>query len=193
MYIQIFVMDYLPQRINLNYSVFDTFISYPIEKTNSALTSKTARVYFSNLEGTERVVIECMRQGLRVPTKIEINDFKVGYYDMAIDRTTTFTAVAYNKNGYTRGLPITVSPFVQSPLTEIPINFKLGDNKITILCQDEINHYDYSISPVNSEHPLEFTGSTNGIIDISSLSDGIYILTVYESHSGLQKTFKFKK
>lgn len=66
------------------------------------------RLYFSDLEGIDRLVLERLRDGLRLPSKIEIGDLKKGYFDTSIDMNTTFTAVAYNENGSTRGTPLYV-------------------------------------------------------------------------------------
>ncbi|MDE6317070.1 MAG: T9SS type A sorting domain-containing protein, partial [Muribaculaceae bacterium] len=57
--------------------------------------------------------IEILKDGVRVPTKTEIMDLEKGFFDRTIYRGTTFTAVAYNENGSTRGTPLYV-PFRSS-------------------------------------------------------------------------------
>lgn len=180
-----FVIDYLPQKVNLSYAYVSS------STTRAASSSNSVRIYFSNMEGITRLVLEKLRQGTRVPSKIEITDLKKGYFETTVDKTTTFTAVGYNNNGTSRGVPITIVP--QSKV--LSLNFKLKDKSIYLESEDFLDsEYSYSINPLDvSAYQKNQTGSTTGIIDISNLSNGLYVLTVTDVDSGLSNSFKFKK
>ncbi len=178
-----FVIDYLPQKVNLSYVFVDS------NTTRVASLNNTARIYFANTEGINRIVLEKLRQGSRVPSKIEITDFKKGYYETNVDKTTTFTAVGYNSNGTSRGVSITIEP--QSKV--LSLDFKIVDNFI-YLESDGLSDLEYSINSLDiSTFNIEQMGSTSGIIDISSLSNGLYVLVVRDNNSGLSNSFKFKR
>lgn len=177
-----FVIDYLPQKVNLSYA----FVS---STTKAVSASNTVRVYFSNTEGITRIVLERLRQGSRVPSKIEITDLKKGYYETTVDKTSTFTAVGYNDNGTSRGLPITISPISNV----LSLDFKLEDNSIYLKSEDLLN-LEYSINSLDiGTSNVKQTGTTTGVIDISTLSNGMYVLTVRDNNSGLSNSFKFKR
>jgi len=80
------------------------------ENNTENSSNSTLRFYFGNIEGINRIILEQKRKGAVVANKIQINDFKSGFFDLPIDRsiTYTFTAVGYNDNGYTRSLPLTI-------------------------------------------------------------------------------------
>ncbi|MCM1489371.1 MAG: hypothetical protein NC095_00885 [Muribaculum sp.] len=187
-----FVIDYLPQKIKLKYrySVGSTYES-DVCSVNADGTETPVRVYFSDLEGINRVVLERLKLGLSVPSKIEISDFKKGYYDTTIDQTTTFTAVGYNDNGYSRGIPITINPSLQ-----------LQDSGKVLITSDAIffasgvgvkySYSIYSASPKNSQLILSGT-TTTGRIDISTLSPGVYILNLKNMVTNVMSDSKFIK
>ncbi len=149
------------------------------------------RIYFSNLEGVNRIVLERLREGFRVPSKIEVTDFKKGYYDTTIDCTTTFTAVGYNDNGSSRGLPIKIT----LASGNLDIRFRLADNTIHINSVDNADgSYDYTIIPLGAEvSQSNRVGHTVDNVDISTLPEGLYILNVTDTKSGISKSLKFKK
>lgn len=177
-----FVIDYLPQKVNLSYA----FVS---PTTRAVSANNTVRIYFSNTEGITRIVLERLRQGSRVPSKIEITDLKKGYFETTVDKTSTFTAVGYNDNGTSRGLPITISPISNV----LSLDFKLEDNSIYLKSEDLLN-LEYSINSLDiATSNVKQTGTTTGVIDISTLSNGMYVLTVRDNNSGLSNSFKFKR
>ena len=191
------VLDYLPQRINLSYSrpvQAAATISDDEEGIQPmAVERKPVRIYFSNLEGIDRIILERLREGTRLPSKLVVNDFRKGYTDLTIDRNTTFTAIGYNANGSTRSLPITIAyddtpeiseaSFLMSP-TSISVRF--GDGK------DE--EFDYTVTSLEA-NPVENTlsGRASEHIDISGLEDGMYVLTVSPVTGKGSSSFKFKK
>lgn len=158
-----------------------------------AATNKNIRLYFSDTEGIDRIVLERLREGFRVPSKIEITDIKKGYYDTTIDRNTTFTAVGYNENGHTRGVPVTVE--YQPASVTAALSFDLQNDAIMVKAGDEaVDNCNYSIAPLSAaRQQAGRNGMTNGAIDISTLADGLYVLTAIDEKSGLQGTFKFRK
>lgn len=190
---QYFVIDYLPQKIKLKYkcSVGSTYES-DSWSVNAVDTETPVRVYFSDLEGVNRVVLERLKTGLNVPSKIEISDFKKGYYDTTIDQTTTFTAVAYNDNGYSRSIPITVNPSMQLQVTGKVL---ITADTIFFAVGEGVEYY-YSIYMASSNIAQTIlTGTTSsGRIDISSLSPGAYILILKNMVTGItSKTMFIKK
>lgn len=180
-----FVIDYLPQKVKLSYEFVRS------TATRATSTNDTVRIYFSDTEGVGRIVIEKLRQGNRVPTKISVTDVKKGYFDTTINKTTTFTAIGYNNNGTSRGVPITISPLSNA----LSLDFNLKDNSIYLKSGDQSDtEYSYSISTLDVSTPHETqSGFTSGIIDISTLSNGLYVLTIRDNNTGLSNTFKFKK
>jgi len=189
-----FVIDYKPQKIKLSYKRNVSSANGTSTRTASprTLTSAPVRLYFSNLEGATRVVLERLRPGSRIPSKTEITNFRQGYYDTTVDRTAIFTAVAYNANGTSRSVPVEISPLFQLS----GIKFRYEAEKIHVI-MDEPRHaekLDYSITRLASVNPgLVTTGTTTGTVDVSGLSDGMYMLTVDGDSCESPATFKFKK
>ncbi|MGM9853102.1 MAG: hypothetical protein ACI30N_03940 [Muribaculaceae bacterium] len=179
-----FVIDYLPQKVSLSYDYVDT------PATRAVTSSEIVRIYFSNTEGVDRIVMEKLREGSRIPSKISITDLKPGYFDVTINKATTFTAVGYNENGTSRGVPITISP--QAAVSSL--DFELKDNSIYIESDEALDsEYSYSISSLDVSAPqVRQQGTTTGVIDISTLSGGLYVVTVTDGN-GVSDTFKFKK
>lgn len=187
------VIDYLPQKVKLSYAFVSPDMTQSIGKSAEAASADNnqVRIYFSNLEGVNRIVLERLREGFRVPSKIEVTDFKKGYYDTTIDCTTTFTAVGYNDNGSSRGLPIKIT----LASGNLDIRFRLADNTIHINSVDNADgSYDYTIIPLGAEvSQSNRVGHTVDNVDISTLPEGLYILNVTDTKSGISKSLKFKK
>ena len=158
-----------------------------------AIAKRPIRLYFSNLEGINRVVLERLREGNRLPSKIDVKDFKKGYFDTTVDRTTTFTAVGYNENGHSRGIPVTIINET-AVMSEGPLNFKLSDSQIKVGAEnDAIINATYCISALDAiGNQAELSGQMSESIDISNLPKGMHVLTVYDSSSNIIGTFKFK-
>ncbi len=184
------VLGYLPQKVGINFSYTDTTVD---EMSRVAATNKNIRLYFSDTEGIDRIVLERLREGFRVPSKIEITDIKKGYYDTTIDRNTTFTAVGYNENGHTRGVPVTVE--YQPASVAAALSFDMQNDAIMIKAGDEaVGDLNYSIAPLSAVgRQAAINGNAVGNVDISSLAEGLYVLTAIDEKSGLQGTFKFRK
>lgn len=94
----------LPPLISLTY----TYLDSDGDTDDNTSSDTKIRLSFSDTEGVDRLVLERLREGFRVPSKFEVTDVKKGYYETTIDRNTTFTAVAYNDYGHTRGIPLFV-------------------------------------------------------------------------------------
>lgn len=180
-----FVIDYLPQKVNLSYAFINAV------QTRASSSGNTVRIYFSNTEGLSRIVLEKSRPGIRLPSKIDVLDFKKGYYETTVDKTTTFTAVGYNNNGTSRGVPITITP---QPNT-LSLDFNLIGNCISFKSDKQLDkEYSYKINQLEVyQSDLKQIGSTKGTVDISPLADGVYVLTVIDKDSGMSDSFKFKK
>jgi len=189
-----FVIDYLPPKVKLRYNfIADDIVSVSDGAASPNATGHKVRLYFSDAEGVDHIILECLRQGARFPNKILINDLKKGYFDVTIDRNTTFTAVAYNDNGQTRGIPVTVELLSQANVEAL--SFQLHGDDISVkTVNDEISTLDYSITPLTAGTPqLIHSGRSEGNIDISNLSQGLYVLHVIDNKTGVTGSFKFNK
>ena len=182
-----FVVDYLPQRVSLNYS------RTPAAPVSTATVSSNdmVRIYFANTEGLDRIVLERLRQGARVPSKIEVTDFRKGYYDTTVDKVTTFTAVGYNANGTSRSIPITVVP----PSITTSVTLSVDNQYINIhTTAKEATSFRYEIRALTQlPLPANATGTATSKIDISDLSNGMYVVTVYDDSSNEVGSLKFMK
>lgn len=72
------------------------------------------RLYFTVDDTDERVVLERKREGARLPTRTDIEAFNSGYYDIALDRATTFAAIVFDDNKTPRIIPISMDEHVSS-------------------------------------------------------------------------------
>lgn len=102
-----FVMDYLPQAVELGISSTGGEQNPGI---SAMATTTPVKIGMKNLEGLTRLVLEVKPQGARVPSKIEVTDLKSGVVELQLTsgRTTTITPVSYNANGSVRGEPLTI-------------------------------------------------------------------------------------
>ncbi len=182
-----FVIDYLPQTVKVNYQLTDN----TTHNTTRALpASKKLTLYFSNLEGANKIILERLRPGARVPSKTEIPNFKKGFFETTIDRTTTFTVVAYNDNGSTRSESKTIEV---NSLSSLKPEFKLLNEHIYIRCDSiESCKVDYSIYKLDNYNKVQ-NGNTDGSVNISNLTSGSYILTVDNPDFTQPYSYKFNK
>lgn len=188
-----FVLDYIPQKVNLSCKLLENTIATSNDQINLVPTQVPVRIFFSNTEGIEKIVLERLKEGSRIPNRITITNLKDGYYDTTIEKATTFTAVAYNKNGSSRGLPITVVPNPTSPSNDIVI--KVDNNRIQLKLYDQENStFTYQIRNLTfSTTPTIINGSTDRFIDISHLENGDYIVSATSVFSKASGTLKFRK
>lgn len=192
-----YVLNYLPQRTEMKFSGV-----MPTTSTR-ALTNEYMRdikIGIKNLEGTERIVVEQLDEGERVPSKFEVNDFKKGYFVATVDKEfySEFTIVAYNKNGSTRSETIEIAPLepasqnfeIQVLNDEIKIkNARKRNLPKTLLASYEIlplnNYVSRSLLKGNIE-------SNEPSINISSLRAGTYVLHYYDARN-IKHSVKFQK
>lgn len=80
-------------------------------------------------------------------------------------------------------------------MAALALNFNLAGDCISITnALAEKIDYEYTITPLNSGSTKSvMSGSMNGDINISSLSEGLYILIVKNSQTTEVSTFKFRK
>lgn len=76
----------------------------------------------------------------------------------------------------------------------LALDFNIKDNIISIQSENQSDiEYNYSISTLGTSSSIETQmGSTTGTIDVSTLPNGLYVLTVRDNE-GLSNSFKFKK
>ncbi len=187
--VRYFVVDYLPQKVNLT-GRYNFQISNQPKGQISTESSTPVKLYFSDIEGLDRLVLERLREGSRVPSRIEVEDFRKGYYETTIDKTTTFTAVGYNNNGISRSVPVTIQTFNRERTTQIIVE----NDKILIDDIGEATSLKYDIIPLNIAAPaLMTTTLKDSTIDISELSHGLYILNIYDESNNKIGEYKFSK
>lgn len=194
-----YAMNYHPQSVEVKYGK----ILRKGEEMGMDANLREIKVTMKNLEGAERILVEQMEEGHRVPTRFEVADFKKGYFTAIVDKdkNTSFTVISYNRYGGKRGNTISVKPF--EALIEKPDPFpgiiagtttlSLVDSNGSTIETDGIATY--SISPLSNltTTPLS-EGSINrnkAVIDISSIPSGLYVLNY--SDNRISQSFKFKK
>lgn len=188
-----FVVDYLPQKVGLTYRHAAAQLNplpFLTTTTASASSGTPCILYFSDIEGVDRIVLERLREGDRLPSKIEVTDFRKGYYETTVDKKTTFTVVAYNKNGISRGEPITVSPLIA--VVDPPIKHK--DNVIEIEGYQDTGTLKCNILPLDPNNNCQLQSEVvNGEINIAGLRQGLYVVSIFDENNEVVLQYKFKK
>lgn len=192
-----YLLDYLPQRAEMSFSGV-----MPINSVQTFLNEymRDIKIGIKNLEGTERVVVEQLDEGERIPSKFEVNDFKKGYFIATVDKefSSKFTIIAYNKNGSTRSETVEIAPL--EPVNQ-KIEIQVYDNSIKIknarICNSSNKMLaTYEIIPFDdrSIHILlqGHIKSNDTIINISTLKAGLYVLNYYDTRN-VKHSVKFKK
>lgn len=154
----------LPPLISMTY----TYLDSDSDTDDNTSSDTKIRLSFSDTERVDRIVLERLREGARVPSKIEITDVKKGYYDTTIDRNTTFTSVAYNDYGHTRGEPLFVPV---KPTADVV----------------EVEEPDLEVARMliyNLDGSIVFDG-TPAAFSIDNLSSGLYIKKEILSDGGI--------
>ena len=159
------------------------------------------KINIKNLEGTSRIIVEQLDEGNTYPYQYEITDFKKGYFVATVDKEfyTHLTIVAYNNNGSTRSETLEIAPL--EPAMD---NYVVQMTNNTIIIQnvnDRIstvrNLTSYEIKELNSiqNRTTALYGkitNNNAEIDISQLTEGVYVLNYYDNRNN-KYSFKFKK
>lgn len=143
-------------------------------------------VGISNVEGTTRVMVEQTDEGELVPFVYEVSDFKKGYFIANLDRelSTQLTVISYNDNGSTRSNTIIIPPigYQKSTLSLI----KQGD-KITVsgLTAQQLTNGSITCKIINPLYPTVVISpqiDSNGKMDVSNLTSGVYSILVYDKN-----------
>lgn len=191
-----FVIDYLPQTVKLSVAIVNDTESQaslqPVADVN-AVQRIPVRLYFQDIEGLNRILVERLRQGSRLPTRIEVPNIADGYLDTTIEenRTTTFTAVGYNDNGHTRSVPVVIDPRTTSTIRELSVDVSQNQLMINGLGDTEVY---YEVRPLTEYSAnSRLSGYTTDGIDISQLPAGLYIVKVINENEAVNETLKFKK
>lgn len=194
-----FTRDFTPQKAFIKYTPEQS-----VQSVNKMALSGDddwfvdVKVGISNLEGTTRVFVEQLDEGEELPFQYEVTDFRKGYFIANLDRecSTTLTVICYNDNGYQRSNTIVIPAIGYNNVTQIAaLSFDLQNDAILVKAGDEaVDNCNYSIAPLTvAGRQAGRNGMANGAIDISTLADGLYVLTAIDEKSGLQGTFKFRK
>lgn len=122
---------------------------------------RMVRIKMHNIDGLDRVVVERLRQGARVPSRFEVYDFRKGYFetDVDADRSTQFTPIAYNAYGSTRGEPVTV---------------EAASAGVALVPSANAGYRAYAVT--NPQAPVRLAANADGTPDTSPLAPGIYIV-----------------
>ena len=184
------VVDYLPQGAALTWGPPNIMLGNNADPSDKYITDgRPVVLYFSDIEGTDRLIVERLRSGSLVPSKHEITDFRTGYYATTIDCTTSFTTVAYNKNGVTRGRPITIRY-----RTEKSLSFAFENDHIAINGLEETGKARCKITSLSSnEISLPEDDIHDGVINVKHLGPGIYVANIYDQNDIMIGQYKFCK
>lgn len=196
-----FVIDYTPQKVTLSHSFPDNENDVQL-KTKSISESESeinataipVRIFLGDINGLTRVVLERLRSGTRIPSRIEVTNFKQGYYDTTIDRETTFTAVGYNDNGSSRSLPLLIEMPDANPSNISELYFTQHNNYITIDSNGSERSIEYILYPLtNASYQNQKYRKYVDNIDITPLQSGVYAISAIDVESGEIYTYKFTK
>lgn len=193
-----FTRDYKPQKPSIKYT---KEISRP-EQAYQTMTISEDDDYFvdvkvgiSNIEGTKRVVVEQLDEGETLPFQYEVSDFRKGYFIANLDRecSTQLTVTSYNDNGFQRSNTITIPAIGQE---DENLQFHLNYNSIIIsgLSQTLLREGAYTYAISNGLFPsigIPIPLNSN-IINISGLSKGTYLLTIFKNGVKID-SFRFIK
>lgn len=194
-----FTRDFTPQKAFIKYTPEQS-----VQNINKMALSGDddwfvdVKVGISNLEGTTRVFVEQLDEGEELPFQYEVTDFRKGYFIANLDRecSTKLTVICYNDNGYQRSNTIAIPAIGHNNSAQITaLSFDMQNDAIMVKAGDDaVDNCNYTIAPltVAGQQALR-NGTANGAIDISTLSDGLYVLTAIDEKTGLQGTFKFRK
>lgn len=154
------------------------------------------KIDIKNVEGADYIIVEKLELGHRVPSKFRVSDIKKGSFKTLVNESldTKFTAIAYNKNGSTRGETIEV-PAINPP----SFGVTRRGNTISVEYQGKYAELyglkEYEITSLQNSYPAiskEFLNDTTEDIDIMDMPSGAYVLT-YTDKLERKHTYKFIK
>lgn len=185
-------LDYVPQKPHMS---FDGVVEMPQARTMAVAQAdydeylRDIKIGIKNLEGTDRIIVEQLIEGDRIPTKFEVEDFKKGYFTATVDKEfySWFTIVAENKNGSVRSETLEIAPL--EPAEEYSFDVKISDETITIAGNSrrlyERNSLTrYEITPLSGMAAMASLAGeieeNRADIDIADLPGGVYALNYYD-------------
>jgi len=199
--VKYFTRDFTPQKPIIKYS--KVYSNDSNTQNINGEMSPMSDDYFidvvvgiSNIEGTNRVVVEQLDEGESLPFEYEVTDFRKGYFIANLDRElhTQLTVLSYNDNGLKRSETINISP---KGFIDIEPTFKRVGNIIyvnglppTLLASDKLSCVIRSIDSTLGH--LSFAKINNGAIDISTIGRGLFVLTISHGYDTLG-TYTFRK
>lgn len=193
-----FAIDYLPQKVEMEFSGIVSAVSTMSVQDDDYY--RDIKIDIKNLEGVDRIVVEQLDEGDVLPYRYDVADFKKGYFVATVDKEfyTELSVISYNENGSTRSETLEIEPL--EPASENYV-VQILDN--TIMLQSSNEHVSavrqlvsYDVQPVNqfsrTVSLAGFISNNSAIIDISSLVQGIYVLSYYDNR-GNKYVKKFQK
>lgn len=193
-----YLLNCLPQKVKMKMS---RVMPYVDEEDYY----RDVKIALEDIEGVTRILVSQLDEGNEFPYQYEVTDFRNGYFIATVDKefNSTFTVTAYNENGSTRSYSYVVEAL--EPINELNIDLVIGDDNIEIQSKsrdlsDKQLISSYQINKVSASQiqmmDMEETENTlpneKNSIDISSLDEGLYTLTVTDIKGGIH-SIKFVK
>jgi hypothetical protein len=175
-----YVLDYLPQKVKMGFNSTNTAATAAIDDEYT----QTIEININGLEGVDRIIVEQLDEGNDMPLKIEVPDFKKGYFTATVDKElyTQFVVYSYNKNGTAKSETLTIDPL--SPAQEL-YSVLIDNNSIALTrtrtkaANGNTSYVIYSNAITNATAVKKgMVDSSTNSINISDLKKGNYILRV---------------
>lgn len=192
-----FTRDYTPQKANIKYS---SYLSSVNDLDDLMMLNDDyfidVKIGISDVEGTDRVIVEQLDEGERLPFRYEVKDFRKGYFIANLDRecSTQLTVVSYNNNGSTRSNTIVIPALGYSVSN---LSFDLSNNMLSIQGipekMIESGCVMYSIGKMSDLYGGKSIAKLESTtLDLNELSNGLYVISIYDEQRQLG-SFKFSK
>lgn len=193
-----YVLNCLPQKVKMKMSEVMPYV-------DEEEYYRDVKIALEDIEGVTRILVSQLDEGNEFPYQYEVTDFRDGYFIATVDKefSSTFTITAYNSNGYTRSYSYTIEAL--EPITELSVDFVVEDDNIGVFSNTrnlsdkqlissyQINKVSASqIQMMNMEETENTLPDEKNSIDISSLDEGLYTLTVTDIKGG-RHSVKFIK
>ena len=187
--VQYLTRDFLPQKAVIGYSGI-----YEDENSPSRIASESdeyfidVKIGLRNIEGATKVIVDQTDEGSPEPFRYDIEDFKKGFFIANLDRecSTKLEVTTYNKNGQTTSDAIYI-PALGYPEEISDLSYNVSNGKLMIngipnaLIKNGKIHYTIT-SALNPAANYNGVLADDRQVDISGLSDGFYVITIYSNN-----------
>lgn len=188
-----FLLDYLPQKPKLKLSkVLPTSGSRSLGRSVArSFYEKDIKIAFKDIEGTERILVEQLEEGARIPFTYYVDDIKDGYFITTVDKdySTTFKLRAQNANGETISEELYVAPVGS---TIYHVNVKIDGDYIRVSFSDEVGAIaeckfaeKYEIYNISNPSICQKGFISDNVIKTEKLENGVYGLRITDSEENV--------